>query len=207
MVRVAPLLPTYARGEVSPLMYGRSDIEQYSSCLKKCRNVLVRPYGLASRIAGTEYIANTKGGKAKLMRFIFSPTDSYIIECGAGYFRFYHDGAPVYKNNAVYEISNNFTEADLDTIQYVQIDDIIKIVYRRDGTKNNTPKELIRKAADNWEFRDVTFTCTPFLTENLTSTTITPSADTGNITLTASSSIFNSGHVGAFFLDWRRNNG
>lgn len=198
MVRVAPLLPTYARGEVSPLMYGRSDIEQYSSCLKKCRNVLVRPYGLASRVAGTEYIANAKG-KAKLMRFIFSPTDSYIIECGAGYFRFYHDGAPVYKNNAVYEISNNFTEADLETIQYVQIDDIIKIVYRRDGTKNNTPKELIRKAADNWEFRDVTFTCTPFLTENLTSTTITPSADTGNITLTASSSIFNSGHVGAFF--------
>jgi hypothetical protein len=79
MVRVAPLLPTYARGEVSPLMYGRSDIEQYSSCLKKCRNVLVRPYGLASRVAGTEYIANAKG-KAKLMRFIFSPTDSYIIE-------------------------------------------------------------------------------------------------------------------------------
>lgn len=198
MARVAPLLPTFARGEVSPLMYGRNDIEPYSSCLKACRNMLVRPYGLVSRIIGTEYIANAKA-KAKLMRFIFSPTDSYIIECGAGYFRFYYNGAPVYKNNAVYEIANSFTEADLETIQYVQIDDVIKIVYRRDTTKDNTPKELIRKAADNWEFRDVNFKCTPYLTENLTDTTIKASAKTGDVTLTASSDTFNSGHVGAFF--------
>lgn len=198
MVRVAPLLPTFARGEVSPLMYGRSDIEPYSSCLKACRNMIVRPYGSSNRVIGTEYIANAKA-KAKLMRFIFSPQDSYIIECGAGYFRFYYNGAPVYKNNAVYEVSNSFTEADLETIQYVQIDDIIKIVYRRDSTKDNTPKELIRKAADDWEFRDVTFTCTPFLTENLTETTIKASAKTGDITLTASTDLFNSGHVGAFF--------
>lgn len=199
MVRVAPLLPTFARGEVSPLMYGRTDVEQYSSCLKKCRNTIIRPYGLASRVAGTEYISDTKGGKAKLLRFIFSPTDSYIIECGAGYFRFFYNGAPVYKDNKVYEIANNFTEADLDTIQYVQIDDVIKIVYRRDQTKDNHPKELIRKSADDWEFRDVSFVCTPYRTENLTDTTIKASADTGNITLTASSGIFNASQVGAFF--------
>lgn len=198
MVRVAPLLPTFGRGEVSPLMYGRNDIEPYSSCLKKCRNMIVRPYGLVSRVSGTEYIADAKA-KSKLLRFIFSPTDSYIIECGAGYFRFFYNGAPIYKNNAVYEIANNFTEADLDTIQYVQIDDIIKIVYRRDGSKDNIPKELIRKSADNWEFRDVNFKCTPFLTENLTDTTIKASALEGNVTLTASAAVFNSGHVGAFF--------
>lgn len=198
MVRVAPLLPTYARGEVSPLMYGRNDIEPYSSCLKKCRNALVRPYGLVSRVAGTEYISNAKS-KAKLMRFIFNPKDSYIIECGAGYFRFFHNGAPIYKGDKVYEVANSFTEADLETIQYVQIDDIIKIVYRRDGTKDNRPKELIRKAADNWEFRDVDFVCTPYLTENLTDTTIKASAKTGDVTLTASKDLFNSKHVGAFF--------
>lgn len=198
MVRVAPLLPTFGRGEVSPLMFGRNDIEPYSSCLKACRNMLVRPYGLVSRVIGTEYVANAKA-KARLLRFIFSPTDSYIIECGAGYFRFYYNGAPIYKDNAVYEVANSFTEADLDTIQYVQIDDIIKIVYRRDGTKDNIPKELIRKAADNWEFRDVSFTCTPYLTENLTETTIKASAKTGSITLTASADTFKAGHVGAFF--------
>ena len=198
MVRVAPLLPTFARGEVSPLMYGRNDIEPYSSCLKKCRNFWVRPYGSVSRVAGTEFVANAKG-YAKLLRFIISPTDSYIIECGAGYFRFSYNGAPVYKGGSIYEIANNFTQDDLKTIQYVQLDDIIKIVYRRDGSKDNRPKELIRKAADNWEFRDVDFVSTPYMTENLTETTITPSAVEGNITLTASADVFNSKHVGSFF--------
>ena len=82
MARVAPLYPTFARGEISPLMFGRSDIEAYASCLDKCRNCWVRPYGVVSRLAGTEYINNAKG-KARLLKFVFSANDSYIIECGA----------------------------------------------------------------------------------------------------------------------------
>lgn len=160
--------------------------------------MVVRPYGLVSRVAGTEYINDTKG-KARFMKFVFSPTDSYIIECGAGYFRFYQNGGQVYKNDVPYEIANNFTEADLDTIQYVQLDDVIKIVYKRDGSRDNKPKELIRKASDDWEFRDVDFESTPYLDENTTATTMKVSAVTGNgITVTASANTFKSSDVGRF---------
>jgi hypothetical protein len=61
------------------------------------------------------------------------------------------------------------------------------------------PRELIRKAPDDWEFKDVTFSSTPYLDENITDITLTPSAATGNITVTASSSFFQQSHVGAFF--------
>lgn len=199
-MRVAAIYPTWARGEVSPLLYGRIDIEAYDSCLKKCRNAWIRPYGGVSRIPGTEHIATAKG-KARLLKFVFSAVDSYIIECGAGYFRFFTDGGYVVKDDgSVYEISNPFTEEQLKTIQYVQLDDVIKIVYKDDKNNKNKPLELIRKASNNWELKEVSFKCTPFLDENTTDITLMAKADTGNdVEITASSAIFNAKHVGSFW--------
>lgn len=202
MAHVAPIYPNFARGEVSPLMFGRIDIEQYPTCLDKCRNTFIRPYGCASRLTGTEFIANAKNnGKARLLKFVFSATDSYIIECGAGYFRFYQDGQQVLNsNNEVYEIQNSYSEEQLKSIQYVQLDDIIKLVCLPDpnhpnpnyrGNKGARPKELIRRASNDWVFRDVEFKETPYLDQNTTNITMKASATTGNdITITASSSYF-----------------
>lgn len=201
MAHVAPIYPNFARGEVSPLMFGRIDIEQYPTCLDKCRNVYIRPYGCATRLAGTEYVANAKNnGKARLLKFVFSATDSYIIECGAGYFRFYQNGAPVMSNGSVYEIENDYYEDQLDSIQYVQLDDIIKLTCLPHNNDNSTahPKELVRTASDNWTFRDVTFVETPYLDQNTSNITMKASATTGNsITVEASANYFNADMVGA----------
>lgn len=196
MARVSPLLPTFARGEVSPLMFGRADMEAYSSCLDKCRNCWVRPYGTVSRLPGTQYV-NTAKGKARLLKFVLSAQDSYIIECGAGYFRFYKDGAYITSGGVIYEVANTLTFDQIETLQYVQLDDIIKFAYS--GEYNNEPYELIRYADNNWVWQKTTFKCTPFLDENTTATTITPSAVTGEITITASAPLFNAFSVGAFF--------
>jgi len=195
MAHVAPIYPNFARGEVSPLMFGRIDIEQYPTCLDKCRNTYIRPYGCATRLSGTEFIANAKNnGKARLLKFVFSATDSYIIECGAGYFRFYQDGAPVLDgNNQVYEIQNSYSEEQLKSIQYVQLDDIIKLTCLPDSSGNSSakPKELIRNASNDWVFRDVEFKETPYLDQNTTDITMKASAVTGNdITITASAAYF-----------------
>ncbi len=199
MARVSPIYPTFARGEVSPLMFGRVDIEPYSACLDKCRNAWVRPFGVVSRVAGSEFITTAKG-KARLLKFVFSAFDSYMIECGAGYFRFFNDGGYIVNaNGSIYEITNPFTEEQLASIQYVQLDDLIKIVYKDDENNTNKPLELIRKAANDWELREVSFKCTPFLDENITDTTLMASGTEGNITVSASSPIFNKGHVGTYW--------
>lgn len=201
MARVSPVYPTFARGEVSPLMKGRVDIEPYSACLDKCRNCWVRPYGVVSRMVGSEFITSTKNnGKARLLKFVFSATDSYIIECGAGYFRFFNNGGYVVdNNNEIYEVANNFTAEQLKTIKYVQLDDVIKIVYKDDAGNTNEPLELIRHASNNWELKKTTFKCTPFLDENITETTLMASGTTGNITVSASAAIFNPDHVGSYW--------
>ena len=202
MARAAVIYPTFARGEVSPLMLGRIDIPQYPSCLQKCRNCWVRPYGLVSRVAGSEYINTTKNNaKARLLKFVFSASDSYIIEVGAGYFRFYNDGGIVIKDGEIYEIENSYTDEQIETLQYVQIDDIIKFAVLPAGSDNSTakPKELIRNAPDDWVFQDVNFKTTPYLDENITDVTLKPSATTGDITITASKDTFNEGHIGSYW--------
>lgn len=210
MAHVAPIYPNFARGEVSPLMFGRVDIEQYPTCLDKCRNTYIRPYGCATRLTGTEFISDTKNsGKVRLLKFVFSATDSYIIECGAGYFRFYQDGAVILDgNDEPYEITNTYSEAQLDSIQYVQLDDIIKLTCLPDpnhptvalrGNAGAHPKELIRNASNNWTFRDVTFKETPYLDQNTSSITLNPDGTTGSINIVSSSAYFDSKMIGANF--------
>lgn len=202
MARVAPIYTSFARGEVSPLMFGRIDLEQYPTLLDKCRNCWVRPYGVVSRFAGSEYINSTKDGNfARLIKFVFSADDSYIIEVGVGYFRFYYNGGVVLKDGEVYEVENSWTEEQIASLQYVQLDDIIKFSVLPVGSDNSTAKlmELVRKASDDWEFREVELKSTPYLDENITDTTITPSGATGDITLTASDDLFEEGHIGSYW--------
>lgn len=258
MAHVAPIYPSFSKGEVSPLMFGRIDIEQYNTCLDKCRNMWIRPYGCASRVTGTEYIAQAKNdGKARLLKFVFSAADSFIIECGAGYFRFYKDGKPILIENAdfydknkpykvgnyvnkdttgktksiekcikehtptddtetntpeywekvtdikqAYEIENDYQEEQLSSIQYVQLDDIIKLTCLPVGDDYSTarPKELLRRGLTAWEYREVEFKETPYLDQNITDIKLTPSAATGDsITLKASEEFFRQEHVGANF--------
>ena len=80
-MRLAHIYPSFARGEISPHMFGRIDIEQYNSCLKKARNVWIRPYGEVARVSGSEFVKGVKNnGYVKLLKFVFSAIDSYIIE-------------------------------------------------------------------------------------------------------------------------------
>lgn len=65
--------------------------------------------------------------------------------------------------------------------------------------------KLQRVSATEFTFTIVAFKRGPFLDDNITATTITPSAATGTgITLTASTAIFQAGHVGSY---WKVNTG
>jgi len=202
MARVSPGYTAFTKGEISPQMYGRADLDSYSACLEKCRNCVVRPFGGVSRISGTEYVANTRNNAyAKLIKFCAGENDNYMIEVTAGKFRFFKDGAALLDgNDNVYEVANDYTNDRLSSIQYVQIDDVIKLVCRDDAGKTNKPKELIRFGAANWVFRDVDFVCSPFLDWGDKAVSINCSATNGTITMTATADIFGTGHVGSY---WR----
>jgi hypothetical protein len=158
-------------------------------------NMIVKPQGAVIRRPGTKYIGQTKNNtRVRLIPFEYSTTDTYILEFGNLYIRFYRNGGQIQSGGSAYEITTVYTTAQLRDIQYVQLNDVMYLVH-----PDVAPQKLSRLDHDSWTIADVDFTWGPFLDENTTTTTITPSGTTGSITLTASASTFTNDHVGALW--------
>jgi hypothetical protein len=80
--------------------------------------------------------------------------------------------------DAAYYISTPYDGNEIWFIQYAQVDNSMYLV---DG--NNVPQVLTRADHNDWTIADVNFQNGPFLAENETTETITPSATTGSITI------------------------
>lgn len=88
---------SFAGGEISPAMAGRADQSKHETGAKTVRNFVVQRFGGVTNRPGTKYIAEVKDStkKTRLIGWEFSDADTYIIEMGAGYFRFYRNGGQV----------------------------------------------------------------------------------------------------------------
>ena len=85
----------FSGGEISPGMFGRIDDAHYRSGAKTLRNFVPIAQGPVLRRPGTELVRATKDSltkKARLIPFVYSIDQTYVLEVGAGYFRFHVDG-------------------------------------------------------------------------------------------------------------------
>ena len=94
MPKVTPLLNSFSSGEISPLLEGRTDIEQYFRSVKTMENFIPMPWGGTTRRPGTTYIAEVKDSNetARLIPFQFNVEQAYMLEFGDRYIRFIMDG-------------------------------------------------------------------------------------------------------------------
>jgi len=193
-------------GELSPKMIGRSDVDQYSRGCRTLRNFLVTPYGSVERRPGSLFVAQGKSNsnRFRLFRFAFSDTDAYLVEAGPQYMRFFRNGEPLRNGSSIVEISTPYLEAELDDLQFVQCADVMTICH-----PNHPVQELKRTAVNAFTIAAKSFSYPPMLDPNTdNSFSLTPSAASGSITITASKNLFNANHVGAYFqmVHARKNN-
>lgn len=81
---------------------------------------------------------------------------------------------------------------EIFSLNYAQSADTLYLAH-----KNHEPAKLVRTAAHNgWTLSDIDFVDGPYLDENITTTTLYASANTGTVTITASASLFASTDVG-----------
>lgn len=206
-MRIDTIQTSFVGGEFGPSLFGRTDISQYANACAIVENMLIRPFGSAISTPGTELISAAKTGGStsvvKLMSFVFSRTDAYVIEMGVGYFRFYTDGSLVLSGGTTpYEVSHTYTASEIPEIQYCQLNDVIFISHA-----NHKTAKLIRLSASSWTLTDLAVIGGPFQPDNTTSTTITSSVATSGATtqITASSGIFvpstgsSVNHVGSYW--------
>jgi len=185
-------------GELSPLLRGRMDVARYQNGLELCRNMLPQVLGGASSRPGSRYVA--AAAVDDVLLFPFTPTlagvlTGYVLEFSAGKIRFFTAGAQIMDAGSPVEVATPYTAAELENIHYDQFDNTLYLFHG-----NHPTKQLTRTSDTVWTLADVTFKKKPFYRPAGTDgITLTPSAASGNITLSASSDLFVADHVGVRF--------
>lgn len=97
MPKASPIQTAFNGGELSPYLAGRPDVAKYSSGCEVMEGWLPMVEGPAVTRPGTVYVSEVKDSTDQtwLMRFEFSASDSYMLEFGDQYIRFYYNRGQV----------------------------------------------------------------------------------------------------------------
>lgn len=202
MSRVTSFQSNFTTGEIDPLLRSRTDIKQYYNGLASATNVLVQPQGGVTRRPGLQFVgtipsaSNPQSG-CRLVPFEFSTTQSYML-------LFVNNRMYVYKNGVLQTginggsddyLTTSIASANIGTMNWTQSADTLIIVQ-----EDMAPKKIVRGGSHStWTISDISFDFTPkyafTLSTSEPSGTVTPSAVDGNVTLTASASVFASGNI------------
>ena len=190
MGRVAVQLTNFTGGELSPRLDGRNDLNKYNSGCKTLENMIIYPHGSAARRSGTQFVAEVKDStkKTRLIAFEFSTVQTYILEFGDQYIRFYKDNGQILSGGSAYEISSPYLEAELFDIKFAQSADTMYICH-----PNHHPRKLTRSGHTNWTLVDDVIINGPFMDNNIETTTANPShksvGQTTTVTFSATTGI------------------
>lgn len=197
MAKSSPIQNSFNAGELSPQLKGRADLEKYKNGCDTLENFIPQLFGPARKRPGTRFVLETKDSSksSRLIPFEFSTTQSFALEFGDEVIRFFADGGVVESSPGVpYEIVSPYDHTDLAQLNYAQSADVIYLAH-----PDYPVYKLARLGATNWTITPVVFARPPLNDVNVSATTITASALTGTITLTASASLFVAGDVGSYF--------
>ena len=97
MPKVSPIQSSFSTGEISPLLYGQVEFDNYKSALKVCRNWLPLIQGPVTRRPATYFCDEVKDSSkaVRLVRFKYSTLQAYMLEFGHQYIRFKRNNLPV----------------------------------------------------------------------------------------------------------------
>ena len=191
-MKASPIQEAFNAGEFSELVSARVRFDKYRNAVKTAENMIPLVQGGIARRTGTMFVSEVKTSakSTRLFPFQFSVTQAYIIEAGDQYFRFYRDRGQIESGGSPYEIATPYLEADLFELKFTQSADVIYITH-----PDYAPRKLTRTGHTSWTLTVISFLDGPYLVTNSGTTTITPSATTGSVTLTASASLFASTDV------------
>jgi len=187
---------SFNAGELSPQLKGRTDLEKYGNGCDEMVNFLPQIHGPARKRSGTRFVEEVKDSSKvhRLIPFEFSTEQAYILEFGDETLRFYANGGIVLSGETIYEISTPYSSDDLAALDFAQSADVVYIAH-----PDYPAYKLSRFGPTNWTLTAVNFDWPPFNDENVDPLTLTPSAVTGNITVTASANLFVAADVGSYF--------
>lgn len=175
----------------------RFDLEKWTNGAALVQNAVCLPGGAAMKRGGTRFVAHTKNNKAvRLVPFVWSTDQAYMLEFGSGYIRVYRNLGVVEKRGRPVQIPTRWQGDDIDRLRVCQSGDVLFITHPR-----QPPFRLIRKADDKWELKSVPIVGGPYRPLNSdVNLVIKPNRSSGLVKLVSTADVFDKKHVGSI---WR----
>ena len=151
------LQPSFASGEISPLLHARVDLARYGTALAKLKNMIVLPQGGVTRRPGFVHMAicvNQGGNECpvRLIPFRYNSEDAVMIELGNRRARFWAGG------RVVHDMGSPYGAEHLRDLKYVQSGNVMIFAHRK------VPLQMLtRKALNDWTFEDFPFEGGPWI--------------------------------------------
>lgn len=193
MTSVVQTKTNFSAGELSPRLYGRGDLRAYENGAAALRNVVIHPTGGVSRRSGTRWVDDIEG-TGRLVAFEFNTEQTYLLV-------FTHQKMAVYMNDSrIAVLTTPWTADQLAAIAWTQSADTLLVVH-----PDVEPQKITRTSHTTWtiskwywmDVQNVRFQ--PHYKFATAFATLTPSATSGTVTLTASEDLFVADHVEARF--------
>lgn len=218
MARFNLIQHDFSAGELSPKVKGKVDLKEYFKGCETLNNYLVGLMGNAIKRPGFRYIReiSSLGDDPALIPFVYDREESYVIAIKnngttSGYLNIYRNDGAGTTSSLTWQTPLEAPASSLDPrgYRFAQSNDAL-FVCHISGTVR--PFVILRTAQDTFTVTDYlalvgypitvwknAVLATPYREINISTTTITPSATSGSITLTASAGLFDANMVNTIF--------
>ena len=196
-MRIIQFQTNFSVGELDPLIRARTDLQQYQNALEEATNIIIQPQGGFKRRDGLKFIHDFGATYTdfKVIPFEFSVDDSYLLVLVNQRIYIFKTGVLQTNINGSgndWLDATDITTAMLDEINYTQAVDTLILCHEDLQTKR-----LVRNTDTSWTLENLPITNLPqypyAFDTHMPDFTITPSATTGNITITASAATTETG--------------
>lgn len=145
----------FAAGIMSPALQFRADQEKWQTGAAELTNMFVHVQGGASNRPGTEFVGDVKDSAnlPRVIPFIYSNAQNYVLEFGNGYIRIISMGAYLTNTDgSLYEIATPYALADVFELRFAQSADVMTITH-----PSYAPMNLSRQGQIDWSLSAITF--------------------------------------------------
>lgn len=181
---------SFTSGEVSSWLLGRHDLRAFQNGARKLRNVFIHPTGGVTRRPGLRFVDSVRG-PGRLIAFEFNTEQVYLFALSDRLIEVFRDDI------RVAEFATPWTVQHLRQINWTQSADTLLVVH-----PDVPPKRITRKGDALWELTDWSYAAAearvhaPHAKFTDDAVTLTPSAKSGTVSITASAPLFVAEHIG-----------
>jgi hypothetical protein len=165
MGKVNHIQNAFNAGELSPRLASRFDFDKFSSGCYLMQNMIPTVQGSAIKRTGSYYDADLKQGSYVFLKAFTGTTgETYLIEIGDSYFRFFDSsGDQIMSGPSPFEVVTTYSAAYLPFLSFVQTGDVMYIFHRA-----YAPRKLTKNSSSDtdWTLAVVDFDWYPFQDTN-----------------------------------------